>query len=141
MKPDELKSLREAVDMFDYPETSLVRKALAHIDEQANQASKLEAMLIEERARANYIQSFIRLHVDFDGSDLKQSWMDIAASELGIEVNSWKHIGLEEQKAIQRAIAYIETDARFHMEDPSKTTASEDLAVLRKLLEGKPCLQ
>jgi hypothetical protein len=129
----------------------LFEALVLHIDEQSNQTSKLEAMLIEAKAEAYYNRAYgdvIREHVSecwhmpefstlsIDYPEEAKKYRDEATLELALEAPAWKHIGPDEQKAIQDAIYSLNHDALVcAMPDVAKSL-QHSVDVLRKLLEG-----
>jgi hypothetical protein len=141
---DKIPYLREKGGEAALLAADLFEALVLHIDEQANQNTKLEAMLIEAKAEAFYNRAYgdvIREHVsecwhmpEFSAlgaeyPEERKKYLEEAASELALEAPTWKHIGPEEQKAIQRAIRSME-DTNYHHSDVEK----ESCDVLRKLL-------
>ena len=51
MSPEELSDFKLNLDLWNYPDDSLVRKAAAHIVSQAAQIEALKDKLAEERAK------------------------------------------------------------------------------------------
>jgi hypothetical protein len=114
---------------------SMLPEMLAMIDEQANQNQKLEAMLIEATAKANYCNRQWNIDTnspidedlweDGEELDVKNDYRNRSVAELALEAPAWKHIGPDEEDAIGFAIAELE-DADYD------TVRQVD--VLRKLL-------
>lgn len=105
---------------------------LGDFNKQSNQNQKLEAMWIE--ARFNYLDLCDPAYYpDGDRPDYRKQ----AALELALEVPAWKHIGPDEQKAIQDAIYAISHDEMRCTILETREEMQKSIDVLRKLLEGK----
>ena len=64
MSPEELSDFKLNLDLWNYPDDSLVRKAAAHIVSQAAQIEALKEKLIQERGK--YIAVYEEDEWDFD---------------------------------------------------------------------------
>jgi hypothetical protein len=143
MNPEEINALYKWEKLTRTELADHIEMILEHCTEQANQNQKLEAMWIEERAKAIYpynmpmwenipdedhpyrelMSDKMKMHSG------KKYYREQASSELALEPISWKHIGPKEQEAIQAILSVIDAEPRADEIDMAAD-------VLRTLLEG-----